>query len=94
MPSYLMSLMNRRKKRQIFLRASRLLGDLKDTLREIESFSGDMSVDYKSVGSAENARLASEVRTTLNGLDIIIGGKREKLDSVLLKFNNLPEEIS
>jgi hypothetical protein len=94
MTSYLMSLQNRRKKRNIYLRATRLLGDLKDTLREIGEFSGDLTSDYSDLSEIKSQRLAGEVRDAMREVDIKVGPRRERLDDVLSKFNNLPEEIS
>lgn len=92
---YLMTLTNRRKKRNIYLRAARLLGDLNDTLREIKEMAGDLTADYEVAQAPKPEREAQEIVAALGMVDLRIGGVRgrEKLADVLAKFNNLPEEL-
>lgn len=89
---YLMHRNQRREKRNLYLRAARLHGDLIDVLRSIRSMSDDLTEDYDSLREEDHRKLAQSIVHRLSEIEPMI--KRQKISDILHDFNRLPEEIT
>lgn len=93
MNDFLLHRDKRKRKRAIYARAHKALGDLQEALRDMREFAGDIKPIYESLDAdgVSDVQMLSLIQRRLKSLEIMNNGTL--IHDLLSCFNNTREEI-
>lgn len=94
MSDFLLHRDTRKRKRAIYARAHKALGDLQEALRDMREFSGQIKPLYERLegDGVSEVQMLSLLQRRLKTLEIVNNGM--SIHDILSTFNNTREEIS